>query len=61
MANLDDDLLREVLDYLDEILEEDAVRFVHLERGELIDRIERIRTAAEAARYVLRERRSLRL
>ena len=42
---------------LDAILERDAVRFVHLDRAQLIDRIERVREAALAARMLLTNQR----
>lgn len=61
MSGLDEHLVREAIDYLDEILDREAVGFVHLDRGELVERIERIRVAATSAKYVLAERRSLRL
>jgi hypothetical protein len=59
MANLSDALVAEAVSYLDELLEEHAVRFAHLERGDLVERIERMREAALSARMVLTERRSL--
>lgn len=61
MAELSDALVAEAVAYLDELLEEHAVRFAHLERGELVERVERMREAALAARLVLTERRSIRL
>ena len=59
MPELSDALVAEAIGYLDEILEQHAVRFAHLERGELVERVERIREAAVAARLVLTERRPL--
>ena len=61
MADLSDALVAEAVEYLDELLDEHAVRFAHLERGDLVERIERIREAALSARLVLTERRSLRV
>lgn len=61
MADLPEALVAEAVRYLDELLDEHAVRFAHLERGELVDRIERIREAALAARLVLTEGRPLHL
>jgi hypothetical protein len=58
---LSDDLIREAIGYLDLILEEHAVRFVHLDRAELVERIEAIRVEATACRAILVDRRSLRL
>jgi hypothetical protein len=58
MAEVRDELVREAIAYLDEVLDEHAVAYVHLDRGELIERIERIRESAVAARTVLAERRS---
>jgi len=60
MANLSDALVAEAVEYLDEILEVHAVRFAHLDRAELVERIERLREAAVSARLVLTERRTLR-
>ena len=59
MADLSDALVAEVVEYLDEVLEKQAVRFAHLDRAELVERIERIREAALSARLVLTERRTL--
>ena len=59
MADLPDGLVAEVVGYLDEVLEKHAVRFAHLDRAELVERIERIREAAVAARIVLTEHRTL--
>ena len=59
MADVSETLVAEAVSYLDEILEEHAVRFAHLDRGELVERIERMREAAVAARLVLTERRTL--
>lgn len=61
MPELSEALIAEAVGYLDELLEEHAVRFAHLERGELVERIERMREAAVAARLVLTERRPLRV
>ena len=61
MADLSEALVAEAVDYLDELLDEHAVRFAHLERGDLVERIERMREAALAARLVLTERRTLRI
>jgi hypothetical protein len=61
MAELSEALVAEAVRYLDELLEEHAVRFAHLERGELVERIERMREAAVAARLILTERRPLRV
>ena len=60
MANLSDALVTEAVEYLDEILEVHAVRFAHLDRAELVERVERMREAAVSARLVLTERRTLR-
>ena len=60
-APLSDDLVTEAIGYLDLILEEHAVAFVHLDRAGLVERIERIRTEAIACRAILSERQSLRL
>jgi hypothetical protein len=61
MAELSEALVAEAVRYLDELLEQHAVRFAHLERGELVERIERMREAAVAARLILTERRPLRV
>ena len=61
MAELSEALVAEAVRYLDELLDKHGVRFAHLERGELVERIERMREAALAARLVLTERRPLRL
>lgn len=61
MADLSDALIAEAVEYLDELLDEHAVRFAHLERGDLVARVERMREAALSARLVLTERRSLRV
>lgn len=61
MPELSEALIAEAVGYLDELLEEHAVRFAHLERGELVERIERMREAAVAARLVLTERRAVRV
>lgn len=61
MPELSEALIAEAVGYLDELLEKHAVRFAHLERGELVERIERMREAAVAARLVLTERRALRV
>ena len=60
MADVTDALVAEAVEYLDELLEEHAVRFAHLDRAGLIERIERMREAAVSARLVLTERRTLR-
>ena len=60
MPELTDALVSEAVGYLDEVLERYAVRFAHLERGDLVERIERMRESAVAARLILTERRSLR-
>ena len=61
MAELTEAMVSEAVGYLDELLERHAVRFAHLERGDLVERIERMREAAVAARLILTERRSLRV
>ena len=61
MAELSDELLNEAVASLDEILEKYAVGYVVLDRGQLVERIERIRESAGAAKLILTERRSLRL
>jgi hypothetical protein len=61
MPELSEALVTEAIGYLDELLERHAVRFAHLERGELVERIERMREAAVAARLVLTERRTLQI
>ena len=61
MAELSEELVAEAVRYLDELLEQHAVRFAHLDRGELVERIERMREAAVAARLILTERRPLRV
>jgi hypothetical protein len=61
MAELSETLVAEAVRYLDELLEQHAVRFAHLDRGELVERIERMREAAVAARLILTERRPLRV
>jgi hypothetical protein len=58
---LDAQLISEAMEKLDDILERHTFRFVHLDRGALIERIQRVREAALAARLILKERRSLRL
>lgn len=60
MADLSDALVAEAVSYLDELLDVHAVRFAHLERGDLVERVERMREAALSARLVLTERRTLR-
>jgi hypothetical protein len=42
---------------LDAILERDTVRFIQLDRAQLIDRIGRVREAALAARMLLTDQR----
>jgi hypothetical protein len=54
-------LITEAVTYLDLILEEHAVGYVHVERGDLIRRLDAIRTEATACRVILTERRSLHL
>jgi hypothetical protein len=61
MQDLDEKLIREAIEHLNDILERYAFAFVHLDRGGLIARIERIRESALAAKLILEERRSLRL
>ena len=58
---LDAQLIEEAIAGLDAILDDHATGFVHLDRAALIERIERIREAALAAKLILTERRSVRL
>jgi hypothetical protein len=58
---MDPKLVDEAVSALDEILEEHAFRFVHLDRAALIERLERIRESALAAKIILTEQRSFRL
>jgi hypothetical protein len=60
-APLSEELIREAIACLDRILEEHAVRFVHLDRATLVERIEAIRVEATACRAILVDRRSLQL
>jgi hypothetical protein len=55
---LDAQLISEAMENLDDILERHTFGFVHLDRGALIERIQRVREAALAARLILKERRS---
>ena len=61
MTRMDANLIQEAVAYLDEILERHAFAFVHLDRAGLIERLERIRESALAAKLVLTEGRSIRL
>lgn len=58
---LTEDLIHEAIAYLDFILEEHTVRFVHLDRAELVERIEAVRVDAISCRAILAERKSLRV
>lgn len=58
---LTEDLIAEAVSYLDLILDEHAAGFVHLDRAELIARLDAIRAEATACRVILTERRSLHL
>ena len=58
---MDQKLIDEAVSALDEILEEHALRFVHLDRAALIERLERIRECALTAKIILTEQRSFRL
>jgi len=60
-APLSEELIRQAIACLDRILEEHAVRFVHLDRATLVERIEAIRVEATACRAILVDRRSLQL
>ena len=53
-------LVEEAVALLDEILEEHAFAYVHLERAGLIERMNRIRECALTAKIVLTEQRSFR-
>ena len=59
MPELSEELVKEAVVALDEILERYAVGYVVLDRGQLVERIERIRESALAARLILTEGRSL--
>jgi hypothetical protein len=61
MTNPGPDLVREAVQHLDEILERHAFAFVHVDRAGLIERLERIRESALAAKLALTEGRSIRL
>jgi hypothetical protein len=61
MSELSSELVEEAVAALDEILERYAAGYVLLDRGQLIERIERIRESAVAARLILTEKRSVRL
>jgi hypothetical protein len=56
---LDAQLVADAVAELDAILERHALGFVHLDRADLIQRLERIREAALTARLILTERRHL--
>jgi hypothetical protein len=56
---LDARLVAAAVAELDAILERHALGFVHLDRGDLIQRLERIREAALTARLILTERRHI--
>lgn len=58
---MDPKLVEEAVSALDEILEEHALQFVHLDRAALIERLERIRECALTARIILTEQRGFRL
>ena len=61
MKELDAQLIADAVANLDEILERHAFAFVHLDRADLIERMERIRESALAAKLILTERRRVRL
>ena len=52
-------LVAQAVAELDAILERHAAGFVHLDRGGLIERLERIREAALAAKLILTEHRAI--
>ena len=52
-------LVAQAVAELDAILEVHAAGFVHLDRGGLIERLERIREAALAAKLMLTEHRAI--
>jgi hypothetical protein len=58
---LTQELITEAVGYLDLILDEHATGFVHLDRGDLIRRLDAIRADAMSCRVILTERRSLHL
>jgi hypothetical protein len=58
---LDAQLVAKAVAELDAILERHALGFVHLDRAGLIERVERIRESALAARLILTERRHIEL
>lgn len=58
---LTQDLIAEAIGYLDLILDEHASGFIHLDRAELIVRLDKIRADAMSCRIILAERRSLHL
>ena len=53
------ELIARAVAELDAILESHAAGFVHVDRAGLIERLERIREAALAARLILTEQRTL--
>jgi len=57
---LDDGLVDEAVEHLERILNEIAVGYVHLDRAELVARIEEIRAEVVLCRRVLTEGASLR-
>ena len=56
---LDAEAVAEAVAQLDTILDRHALGFVHLDRVDLIQRLERIREAALTAKLILTERRHL--
>jgi hypothetical protein len=54
---VDAELLAGAIEQLDAILDRHTFGFVHLDRAQLIDRIERVRAAALAAKLMLTEQR----
>ena len=61
MEPITESLIAEAIANLDEILEEHAVGFVSLDRGSLVERLDRVRACALAAKHILEKRASLKL
>jgi hypothetical protein len=61
MEPISDSLIAEAIQNLDEILDEHAVAFVSLDRATLVERLDRVRACATAAKHILEKRASLKL
>ena len=61
MEPISESLIAEAIENLDEILDQHAVGFVSLDRGSLVERLDRVRACATAAKHILEQRASLKL